>query len=35
MTNDGTVRDYFYNKTKSIIDQLGLNEEDYELPLLK
>jgi len=34
-TNRGGVREYFHNKTKSIIDQLGLNEEDYELPLLK
>jgi len=34
-TNHGGVREYFHNKTKSIIDQLGLNEEDYELPLLK
>ena len=32
-TNLGSVRDYFHNKTTSIIDQLGLNEEDYELPL--
>ena len=30
-TNLGTVREYFHDKTKSIIDQLGLNEEDYEL----
>ena len=32
-TNRGNVREYFHDKTKSIIDQLGLNEEDYELPL--
>ncbi|MBL7208944.1 MAG: CotH kinase family protein [Dehalococcoidia bacterium] len=34
-TNRGSVREYFHNKTKSIIDRLGLNEEDYDLPLLK
>jgi hypothetical protein len=33
MSNDDETREYFYTKTKSIIDQLGLNEEDYELPL--
>ena len=38
-TNEGqemfisnTARKYFHDRTKSIIDQLGLNEEDYELP---
>jgi len=35
MNNDKKTRAYFYTKTKSIIDQLGLNEEDYEIPLPK
>ena len=35
MINDGSVREYFRKRTKSIIDQLGLNEEDYELPPAK
>lgn len=35
MSNDKKTRQYFYTKTKSIIDQLGLNEGDYELPLSK
>jgi len=35
MINDDKTREYFYNKTKSIIDQLGLNEADYELPLAR
>jgi hypothetical protein len=31
MVNDETTRQYFYARTRSIIQQLGLNEEDYEL----
>jgi len=32
MINDERTREYFRKRTKSIIEQLGLNEEDYELP---
>ena len=32
MFNDGRTREYFRKRTKSIIEQLGLNEEDYEIP---
>jgi spore coat protein H len=32
MFNDESTREYFIAKTKSIINQLGLNEEDYEIP---
>jgi len=32
MSISNTARKYFHDKTRSIIDQLGLNEEDYELP---
>jgi len=32
MINDERTREYFFKRTKSIIEQLGLNEEDYELP---
>jgi len=35
MFNDGNVREYFLTKTRSIIEQLGLNEEDYNLPPLQ
>jgi hypothetical protein len=32
MVNDERTREYFLKKTESIIEQLGLNEQDYELP---
>jgi len=32
MINDISTREYFRKKTKSIIEQLQLNEEDYEIP---
>ena len=32
MVNDERTREYFLKKTQSIIEQLGLNEQDYELP---
>lgn len=30
MINDGSVEAYFLERTKSVVDELGLNEEDYE-----
>ncbi|MDY6862198.1 MAG: CotH kinase family protein, partial [Thermodesulfobacteriota bacterium] len=30
MSNDESTREYFYKRTKSIIDELGLNEKEYE-----
>lgn len=32
MINDERTREYFRKRTQSIIEQLGLDEEDYELP---
>jgi len=30
MVNDGTVASYFYERTLAVVDELGLDEEDYE-----
>jgi len=30
MKNEGSVRDYFYTRTKAVIAELGLNEADFE-----
>jgi len=30
MKNEGSVRDYFYERTKAVVDELGLNEAAFE-----
>ncbi len=30
MGNPASVRNFFYEKTQAVVDQLGLDEDDYE-----